>query len=285
MNPLLLMLADGTSFFIGLGVTLVASLLILRYRMGSIRVFLTLIAFIGIAFVGLSATPLPIDLYLAWLLPITIALASGYTDRITQDLRRKMAIVILIATALFGFAEWRYHRLPYLYVESGTTVYVVGDSISAGIGGEQKCWPSVFTEMTSLPVINLAKAGATVQTALKQIDAINETNATVILEIGGNDVIGGTDPAMFRDQLDHLVSALRMRHHQVLMLELPLFPFQNAYGAAQRSIAAKYHTLLLPKRFFTAILGMKNGTSDGLHLSQQGHEAMARMIAGVVRKE
>lgn len=69
------------------------------------------------------------------------------------------------------------------------------------------------------------------------------------------------------------------------MFELPLCPFQNAYGEAQRSIAAKHHALLLPKRCFAAILGMKDGTIDGLHLSQQGHDAMARMIAGVVRKE
>jgi len=111
------------------------------------------------------------------------------------------------------------------------------------------------------------------------------TSAIVILEIGGNDLIGETDAATFRNHLDLLVSSLRVQPHRVLMLELPLFPFQNAFGAAQRSIAAKYNASLLPKRCFAAVLGTENGTLDGLHLSQKGHEAMAKILVGVIQKE
>jgi lysophospholipase L1-like esterase len=82
-----------------------------------------------------------------------------------------------------------------------------------------------------------------------------------------------------------LVSSLRARNHRVLLIELPLYPFKNAFGMAQRRIAAKYNVAVLPKRCFTKVLGTKNGTLDGLHLSQEGHDAMAGIIAEVLRKE
>ena len=75
------------------------------------------------------------------------------------------------------------------------------------------------------------------------------------------------------------------RKHQVLMMELPLFPFRGAFGSAQRSIAAKYDVAMLPKRCFTKVLGTKDGTLDGLHLSQKGQDAMAEIVAGVLQKE
>jgi len=68
------------------------------------------------------------------------------------------------------------------------------------------------------------------------------------------------------------------------MIELPLFPFQNAFGMAQRSAATKHGALLLPKRYFASVLGMENGTLDGLHLSQEGHDAMAKIMVSVIQE-
>jgi lysophospholipase L1-like esterase len=67
-----------------------------------------------------------------------------------------------------------------------------------------------------------------------------------------------------------------------LLPELPLFPFQNAIGQAQRAIAATYGAALLPKWCFAKALGMEEGTLDGLHLSQTGHNEMARILAGAM---
>ena len=69
------------------------------------------------------------------------------------------------------------------------------------------------------------------------------------------------------------------------MFELPLFPFQNAYGSAQRAVAAKHGVHLLPKRYFAAVLGAEDGTLDGLHLSQKGHDAMAEIMASVIQEK
>jgi lysophospholipase L1-like esterase len=90
---------------------------------------------------------------------------------------------------------------------------------------------------------------------------------------------------VFHSTLDALVASLRANQHQVLILELPLFPFQNAIGRAQRQVVAEHGVAMLPKRYFARVLGTENGTLDGLHLSQAGHDAMARIIAKVIEEQ
>jgi hypothetical protein len=90
--------------------------------------------------------------------------------------------------------------------------------------------------------------------------------------------------ARFRGQLDELVGSLH-DHHPILMFEIPLFPLQNAYGQAQRAVAARYGVILIPKRCLMSVWCMKGGTLDGIHFSQTGHDALARKIADVLRIE
>jgi acyl-CoA thioesterase-1 len=282
---MVLRLADGTLFFVGLAITLLANLLILRFRVRAVRVVLTMLGLAGVMMVLISGTPLPASAYAGWLAVAAAALITGNAARACRNLRVAIAALVVAGSATFALAELRHQRLPHLAMPHGATVYVLGDSISAGIGTNEQCWPTVFAERTSLHVVNLARPGATVETAIKQAGGITETNAVVIVEIGGNDLIGGTEPAIFRNQLAGLISSLRQQQHRVLMLELPLLLFQNSFGAAQRSVAAEYGCFLLPKRCFAAVLGKKHGTVDGLHLSQEGHEVMARIIGDVVHPE
>lgn len=283
MNPIVLYFADGTSFFIGLVVVLLANLLLLRFREGPGRGVLTVLTVMGVIFVAISATPLPLWSYAVWCLATAAALIAGNVAACTQKVRLALTGLVLVATAGLTLAELPFHRLPLITVPRGTAIYVLGDSISAGMGTKDKCWPQVLTETTPLSVVNLAQMGATVQSALKQADGIVGSNAVVIVEIGGNDMIEGVGAAIFRDQLDLLLASLRSRQHQVIMLELPLFPFENAIGKAQRDLAAKHGVSLIPKHCFAVVLGIQNGTLDGLHLSQEGHNAMAELIARVVR--
>jgi len=285
MNPIVLSFADGISFFVGLAMIFIAVLLLLLFHAGITRSILTILIALGIIFVIISATPLPIWAYSLWGVAAMVCLIIGSLGQVPQRQRLIATGFLVVITAGLCIAETPYHLLPHITVPHGKKIYVLGDSISAGMGTKERCWPAVLGETSSFPVINLAQAGATVESAIKQADGITESNSIVIVEIGGNDLLGDTDPGAFRAQLDSLVSSLRSNHNQVLLVELPLFPFQNAYGKAQRSIAARYGAALLPKRCLTKVFGLKNGTLDGLHLSQEGHNAFAKTIAGVLQKE
>jgi lysophospholipase L1-like esterase len=146
----------------------------------------------------------------------------------------------------------------------------------------KRCWPECWPR-TALRVVNLAVPGATTQSALAQVPRIAESNAVVLLEIGGNDLLDRKGAATFESHLEELVSVLRANGHAVAMFELPLFPFQNAFGRAQRAVAKRHAIALIPRRHFARVLGMENGTLDGLHLTQKGHDEMARRVAALLQ--
>lgn len=283
MSPLALSFIDGTTFFIGLVLVLVAEGLLFRFRNCIARPILTALAIIGIVLVIISATPLPIWAYAIWIIPAVVGLLSG--NRTSSQRRLLVVIYSVLFASTVGLctAEARHHYCPKITIPKGSSVYVLGDSISAGIGTKDRCWPTVLADLTRLHVVNLAQPGATLASAGDQAKGIDEPHSLIIIEIGGNDLLGGKNVRAFRDTLDSLVCSLRANQHQVLLLELPLFPFQNSYGKAQRDVVAKHRVALLPKRCFARVLGTENGTLDGLHLSQAGHDAMAQIIADIIK--
>ena len=285
MNPILLRFTDGTTFFVGLALVLGAEALLFRFHAPVVRPVLTVLALVGAVLVVISATPLPMSMYVVWGITALAGLVLGNRSEASVRSRWMAGGFLLVFTAGFCLAELPYRSMPHLVVEKDATVYVIGDSISAGIGTSERCWPTMLEEMTGLRVVNLAQPGAKVADAVRQASRIEASNAVAIVDIGGNDLLGGTDAAVFRDQLDSLISTLRAAKHQVLIVELPLIPFMNTFGQAQRRIAAKYDAALLPKKVFAQVLGTRNGTLDGLHLSQEGHTAMAKSIAGIMQQE
>jgi acyl-CoA thioesterase-1 len=78
------------------------------------------------------------------------------------------------------------------------------------------------------------------------------------------------------------VKAVQGPDRELVMFELPLFPFDNAYGIEQRRIAAKYGIRLIPRRCLAAILASPGATLDGIHLSNTGQRALAALVWEVV---
>ena len=108
--------------------------------------------------------------------------------------------------------------------------------------------------------------------------------ALVVLEIGGNDVLGPTSADDFEKNLERLLTKVCRADNTVVMLELPLPPLYNRFGAAQRRLARRFGVTLVPKRYFAGVLAEPGATLDGLHLSHVGHEAMSRMIWKTIHK-
>jgi acyl-CoA thioesterase-1 len=284
MNLIVLRFADGSAFFMGLLLTLWAEwmLVLVKNRMG--RPILNVLAIVGIILVVISATPLPLWAYFIWIVSAIAVIVLVNRTASSKQSKVMGCTVLLVTTVGLCISELPNCQRPELMVPEGATVYVLGDSISAGMGTRERCWPTVLEDMTRLRVVNLAQPGATVESAIIQTKKITEPDAVVIVEIGGNDLLGEANASVFQRDLDTLVSSLCSDRHQILLLELPLFPFQNAFGQAQRAVASRHGVALLPKRYFAKVLGAENGTLDGLHLSQAGHNAMARIIADVIRQ-
>ena len=125
---------------------------------------------------------------------------------------------------------------------------------------------------------NISFGGAKVESALDNGRRINQNDALVILEIGGNDMLGGTSIPRYRADLEKMLDLVCSSHRRVAMIELPLPPFYNRYGMVQRALAKSHGVTLIPKRYLARTIGAPGATVDGLHLSNTGHALFARSL-------
>ena len=123
-------------------------------------------------------------------------------------------------------------------------------------------------------------AGGTVGTAVNSFKRIKNLNKDdlVIIEIGGNNLLNGTSTKDFRKDLTRLLRDVTSKTQNVIMLELPLPPFGNNFGKAQRELSSEFNIILIPKKYFAWVLSGSDSTMDGLHLSNYGHKKMAEII-------
>jgi acyl-CoA thioesterase-1 len=281
VNALALELGAGRGLFYGLLLALAGLGARPALRRPWQRSIASVAAIVGIALVAMSATPMPLFLYSLWGTAALAALVfqeSRRTARLAWPTYGVLAALSITVAAL----ELPHQFAPSVPPIGRRRVFVIGDSISVPWEAGTGAWPDVLRERHGLDIANLADAGAETGWALHRTRLIPPGPAFVLVEIGGNDLLGHGDAARFERDLDALLAALAGSERTVVMLELPLPPFAQAFGSAQRRLAARHGAFLIPKRFFASVFRGSGRTTDGLHLTPRGQEAMAGMIAGAI---
>jgi acyl-CoA thioesterase I len=224
----------------------------------------------GVVLAVLSAVPIHPAAYVSLLLVMT---AWQISVRRSLKVRRGATIGVLVA-ALPS------RDYPEAIVQRDAAVFVVGDSISAGLGrSDETTWPRLLAERLRLNVSNLARPGARLADGVSQARSIPGGPSTVLVELGGNDLLGGTSAARFAADLESLLEALAAENRQVLMFELPLLPLQNTFGRIQWKVCKRHGVTLLPRSILAGALALPGNATDGLHLSAQGHRWLAGRLA------
>ena len=287
MNAIAMRFADGAALFYGLGLLSISIVIILCCGRNRVVGFLANVCcLVALVVVLLSAAPFPMWEY-AVLCLITIgfllwpnlfrkASASPYV-------RRWLGVLVVVTSVAMTAQEIPYRYCPVSTILPGKQIYVVGDSISAGTGTEPILWPEILSNITGLTVSNLSLPGATVANILSRTDQIHKDGSFVILEIGGNDLLGDSSVNQYRKGLQRIIDQLRIHGHTIVMYELPLFPFKNGYGRIQREFAKDYDITLIPKRYLAKVIGTGGATKDGLHLSLVGHRLLADTTATLLK--
>ncbi len=277
--------ASGQSFFTGAVCLIVAVCLTASNAQRHIRMARNVLVCLGGIFVSVSATPLSPWFYLLLLMTSLVwlvgeACGGRVSGRLVIGLRIAAAVVWVAA----GLVELPYHLSPTVPQLGHPVFGIIGDSVTAGIGAEKAVtWPRIFADRYGVVVHDHSLAGANVASALRQASFISSEERLVLLEIGGNDILGEATPAEFEAGLARLLSAVRRPGRVVVMLELPLPPTYNAYGRIQRRLAREYNALLVPKRILLGVLQRQGTTLDTIHLAKAGHQAMADAVWNVVR--
>jgi len=280
--------ASGNSLVSGLLMLWVAYVLLVfsrgRSRWGMLA--MRLLVFLGAIFVVLSTMPLGGVVWMTLAVSI-LPLLVGFAQRANgPPIGPAFRVGALVFTAVAGGVLWSEHlaassRVPDWAVT--LPIVVIGDSLSAAeTDPKLTAWPELI-QARGWRVTNKAAMGATAASALRQVTGVDTSDAMVLLVIGGNDLLGPTSPQKFEEALDELVRSASGKGTQVVLFELPLPPFCFEWGAIQRRVAKKYEGCrLVTRRVIATVLGGDGNTVDGIHLSQKGHEEMARLVVETV---
>lgn len=272
--------AAGKSFFVGTALLIFSILFPILRKSAWSSITKFSLAVIAVFLIILSATPLGWLFYTAWIISILIFfLFVSVRTSWALGLLRVFQVIALSLCAIAILLELPFHLKPTVPKENFKRLYIIGDSISAGIGDrDEQTWPKILSEKYAIDVIDLSLPGAKVTSAVEQADRVNLQDAAVLLEIGGNDFFVSTPYGLFEQDLKRILKRAKDAKRAVIMLELPLQPQFIVYGSIQRKVAKEFGAILVPKDFLAGILSAKGAALDLAHLSPYGHELMAERI-------
>lgn len=266
----LFLLLSGHALTIGLGFGAFGTVIGLRWmRVG------VLLVVVGLVLALASAVPLPNFVYLLLIGAVVVWVVAIRRSHPARHVTTGLLVATCLALLIAGFVV-----RPAVAGRLGTApVFVLGDSLSAGVGADRSAtWPALLAVQTGGVVENLAHPGARLLDGIPQAAAIPQGSSTVLVELGGNDLLAGVDPGTFEESLRRLLHEIRQPDRTVVVLELPLMPFQNRYGRAQWQVCDDLSVALIPRTVLAGALALPGHTTDGLHLSPQGHRWLAKRI-------
>lgn len=235
------------------------------------------LALLAIPLALLCAPPTPLWLAIPASTAALLYVFRGGAEPIRH--RRLYAAAAILASLTALAAE-----LPYVasrgHVPRPARLFVIGDSLASGGFEEREPWPKLLASQTGVAVENLSLASADATMAIeRELPLLPEKsgrNACVLIEIGENDMADGIPLQRFEKRFERLLSAASARGtRRLIMLELTTLPGRWGYGAIQRRLAKRYRCILVPRRILATVQCATGNTSDGVHLTQKGHDEFA----------
>jgi acyl-CoA thioesterase I len=285
MNWVIYFFGSGAAFFTGVGLVLAAAALLSFWRRQLSKPVSTLFALFGFILIAVSATPLPYWLYaVAGLVSLGWLVAERVERQICQNNRAWFRLSAAVLWSVAALVELPYQIAPNLEIAGRPTLYIFADSVTAGMGEPSvETWPKLLVRSHSIDVQDHSQMGAKVRSMARKVEGVTVGDGIVLLEIGGNDLFGSTSASDFERDLNQLLAKICAPGRVIIMFELPLPPFSNQYGMAQRRLTNKYGVKLTPKRILASVLTADGATVDSVHLTQRGHELMADTVWSLIR--
>lgn len=183
-----------------------------------------------------------------------------------------------------------------------TTVLALGDSLTQGYGlpAEDGFVPQLEAWLTAhgtpAKVVNAGVSGDTTAGGLARLDwSLTSEVDAVIVNLGGNDLLRGLDPAVSRANLEKILQGAAARQLPVLLIGLSAPgnygpAYKTEYDAIFPELAARFGVAMNPN-FFAAIGGSAKAAielgfmqADGIHPNRKGVMAIIENIGPEVQK-
>jgi acyl-CoA thioesterase-1 len=171
---------------------------------------------------------------------------------------------------------------------------VLGDSLSAGLGliasdaFPAKLQKALRDKGIAVEIGNAGVSGDTASGGRDRVDwSVPEGTRGVILELGANDALRGTDPALTKAALSDILTRLKARSVAVLvcgMLAPPNYgkDYADRFNAIYPDLSKSFGVPLYPFFLDGVAADAKLNQADGIHPTPAGVDIIVKNIMPVV---
>ncbi len=199
-----------------------------------------------------------------------------------------LVLGVVLMTAATGLARAAANPRPIKIV-------VLGDSLSAGLGlpassaFPQRLQKTLESKGIAVDIINAGVSGDTSSGGRDRLDwSVPDDTQAVILELGANDALRGTDPAVTRSALSDILTRLKAREIAVLLCGMVAPPnygsdYSARFNAIYPDLARSFGVPLYPFFLEGVAADAKLNQADGLHPTAEGVDVIVRNILPTVQ--
>jgi acyl-CoA thioesterase-1 len=200
-------------------------------------------------------------------------------------------IVLILALLMTGTAR---AQSPTVAPAKPIKMVVLGDSLSAGLGlSAPAAFParlqkSLESKGIKVDMVNAGVSGDTASGGRDRLDwSIPEGTEIVIVELGANDALRGTDPAVTRAALSDILTRLKARKIAVLLCGMLAPPnygsdYANRFNAIYPELAKAFDVQLYPFFLDGVAAEKKLNQADGIHPTAEGVDLIVKNILPMV---
>ena len=174
-------------------------------------------------------------------------------------------------------------------------IVVLGDSLSAGLGlSAASAFPARLQKSLKIngidvDVINAGVSGDTSSGGRDRLDwSVPPGTDAVILELGANDALRGTDPKVTRAALTDILTQLKARGVAVLLCGMVAPPnygsdYASRFNAIYPDLAKSFGVPLYPFFLEGVAADARLNQADGLHPTAEGVDVIVKNILPTVQ--
>jgi acyl-CoA thioesterase-1 len=173
-------------------------------------------------------------------------------------------------------------------------IVVLGDSLAAGLGIKpEQSFPSrleaaLKAQGRNVAIANQGVSGDTTAGGLARVDwLLGDKPDIVLIELGANDALRGTDPAVTRAALSDILTRLKARNIAVLLCGMLAPPNYGAdyaarFNAIYPELAKEFGVPLYPFFLEGVAAETKLNQKDGIHPTAEGVDRIVKNMLPAV---
>ena len=173
-------------------------------------------------------------------------------------------------------------------------IVVLGDSLSAGLGLSasaafpERLQKTLESKGIAVDITNAGVSGDTSSGGRDRLDwSVPDGAQAVILELGANDALRGTDPAVTRSALSDILTRLKARKIAVLLCGMVAPPnygsdYSARFNAIYPDLAKSFGVPLYPFFLQGVAADARLNQADGMHPTAEGVDVIVKNILPTV---